>query len=112
MFSDKHFVTTRAYQQERRYDEWLQFVQGSRVVIVELGCGVTVQTARRESLKISNFLGGAPIVRINLESADFSEMERSELRAFDKCIPIPLRALDALTLINAELHEIILTKYI
>jgi hypothetical protein len=84
----------------KRYNEWCNFVHGSNIVIVELGCGKKVQTGRRESLKMSNYFDNSPIIRINIDSSDFDDEAALLDGATRETIGIRLGCCDALKRID------------
>jgi NAD-dependent SIR2 family protein deacetylase len=64
MFDDPDWDYSRAYPQEVRFNNWLEGVQSTRVVIVECGAGLALPTVRRLSEHVVDS-HGATLVRIN-----------------------------------------------
>ena len=54
MFGDFHFSRERYYQQQDRFNNWLQtnIIQKQKIVLIEIGAGIDVLTVRRLSEEI------------------------------------------------------------
>lgn len=86
MFGDRRWVAHRSEQQERRYLQWLQIADKSRLVTIELGAGLAVPTVRYEC----ECRPGA-LIRVNPREADVPPTG----------ISLPVGALEALCEIDA-----------
>lgn len=82
MFGDMGWNSRRADRQCRRYHCWLDQMQGKRLVILELGAGVSVPTVRFESESVNGLLirvnprdVSAPIGSIVLEGGALQVIE-------------------------------------
>lgn len=64
MFSDWEWISSRTDMQEERMGDWLQFVKGSRLAIIECGAGTSVATVRYKSEETAQYFNGT-IIRIN-----------------------------------------------
>jgi hypothetical protein len=69
MFGDGHWLGWRTGQQEDRFDHWLDTVQGSELVIVEMGAGSAVPTVRWTCERTAQRLEGT-LIRINPREPD------------------------------------------
>jgi NAD-dependent SIR2 family protein deacetylase len=65
MFDDWEWDSSRHDVQNQRYEAWRKRVQGSRVVVIELGAGLAIPTVRRECETRASVL-----IRINPREAD------------------------------------------
>jgi NAD-dependent SIR2 family protein deacetylase len=88
MFNDWDWDDARSAEQARRYAQWLQQLEGKRIVAIELGAGLAIPTVRRECERRSEVL-----IRINPREAETT----------GGGISIPMGAREALTRINAIL---------
>ena len=86
MFGDWNWIARRSEAQERRLAIWRAKVE--RLVVVELGAGTRIPSVRRFSEEV-----GGRLVRINPDEAWVGEGD----------VALPLRALEALTAIEARL---------
>jgi NAD-dependent SIR2 family protein deacetylase len=92
MFGDWNWVPHRTTAQERRFSSWLEYVAGTRLVVIELGAGTAVPTVRMTSEHlVSRF--GAMLVRINPREPQVSAGHLS----------LPLGALEALQAIDGHM---------
>lgn len=89
MFGDWDWIEQRSYAQQKRLEVWRQNVE--HLVVVELGAGVDIPSARRFGEETA-----APLIRINPLTAS---VKRSQ------DIAIPMGALDGLRRIDAILRE-------
>lgn len=89
MFNDWNWVADRTAEQEQRLGAWLHDVQGSRLLVVELGAGSAVPTVRMTSERVVA-CPGATLVRINPREPQVPHGH----------IGIPLNALEALQAID------------
>jgi NAD-dependent SIR2 family protein deacetylase len=64
MFGDWSWISGRTDMQEDRLSEWLQGIQGSRLVIIEMGAGTSVATVRYKSEQVASYYNGT-LIRIN-----------------------------------------------
>ena len=94
MFNDWHWIPHRTSAQERRFEAWLDGIERSRLVIVELGAGSAVPTVRMTSERAASRFGGT-LVRINPREPQVPHGH----------IGIPLNALEALQSIDDQLSS-------
>lgn len=72
--ADAGFSKARRTAQFRKYDDWLKSLADRpdranlRIVCLEIGCGLTVPTVRREMESVLRKFPGARIIRVNPES--------------------------------------------
>jgi len=87
MFGDFHFSRDRFYQQQDLFNRWLHnnVLHKKKIVLIEVGAGIDVQTVRRHSEEIMRQYH-CSLIRIN--PRDYQGPEGT--------FPIPLRALEAL----------------
>jgi NAD-dependent SIR2 family protein deacetylase len=85
MFGDWDWNAERTEEQGVRYRRWLEQVDGSRVVAVEMGAGLAIPTVRYACESV-----GTPLIRINPREADAPGG-----------ISLPLGAMEALARIDA-----------
>jgi NAD-dependent SIR2 family protein deacetylase len=86
MFGDWNWEQTRFARQRHPYADWLDRVEGSRVVAIEMGAGAAIPTVREHCEA-----RGQVLIRINPRDAEVSEGN----------ISLSLGALEALTRIAA-----------
>jgi NAD-dependent SIR2 family protein deacetylase len=65
MFGDAGWNESRSWQQEQRFNQWLQEIDGARLVIVECGAGTGVPTVRVLDEHLALKMGGK-LIRINV----------------------------------------------
>jgi NAD-dependent SIR2 family protein deacetylase len=65
MFGDWGWIPHRSQQQDSRFGQWLDSLEDTRLVVIELGAGSAVPTVRLTSERVAAGTGGA-LVRINL----------------------------------------------
>ncbi len=65
MFGDWGWIPHRSQQQDSRFGQWLDSLEDTRLVVIELGAGSAVPTVRLTSERVAAETGGA-LVRINL----------------------------------------------
>ena len=92
MFNDGWWDTSRANEQDQKFEEWLQSVKGRNTVVVEIGAGTGIPTIRLMAERMARRYGGQHI-RINLRE---SEVDTGS-------IPIAMGAAAALTSIEEEI---------
>ena len=68
MFHDHSWVDERSEEQSRRYQAWLRQIDPAKVVVIEMGAGLTVPSVRYESE-----CSGGRLIRINPRDADVPE---------------------------------------
>lgn len=64
MFNDFNWTTRRVNAQEQKYNKWLKQNRNKKMVIIELGAGLTIPTVRYEGEKVARTLRAA-LIRIN-----------------------------------------------
>lgn len=64
MFSDWNWLPHRTSVQERRFERWLESLDGARLVIIEMGAGSAVPTVRMTSERLASRTH-ATLIRIN-----------------------------------------------
>lgn len=64
MFNDWSWLDTRTDEQQRKFTNWLRNVENHKIVVVELGAGMAIQTIRLMSEKIIEEYN-ATLIRIN-----------------------------------------------
>lgn len=110
---DKEYRTTDRRFQQSFYDPWQERCRrllGDRrqpsVVCLEIGCGVTVRTVRKELEKVFGEYPGAKLIRINPEDCGVP-------RAFgDRAVSLPMEGLEALEKLDALLPKVEMAKFI
>lgn len=91
---DSSFSGARRASQKAKYDAWLKSMSerpdrdSLRIVCIEVGCGLTVPTVRKEMEKTVREFPGARLVRINPENPGLAP----ELSANRKGVSLPLPA--------------------
>lgn len=103
MFGDGKVLRTRIDKQTKDYNHWKKEINKSgklKMVAIEIGAGVAIPTARRESEKISKEFS-CPLIRINPEHPEVSN-------AADRVehISISEGAEEALKQINKEIRAL------
>lgn len=103
MFGDAGWDGSRTGQQQRTFAEWLTALLATkaRLVVVEVGAGKAVPTVRRTSESLVQQFGGV-LIRINPRDGDIPSMVEG--------ISIPCGALDGLSLIDAEMEPLRLSR--
>ncbi len=90
MFYDFAWLSERNYQQQIRYDQFLQ--QAGNLVIIEMGAGTAIPTVRQQG----DFQSGA-LIRINPREPDMNKTNG---------VSIPMEALESIQAIFDALNEI------
>ena len=72
MFGDWHWNGKRASKQEYRYMKFRKENRDKRIVIIEIGAGLTIPTVRLESENIAKHYKNATLIRINPEDAELN----------------------------------------
>lgn len=49
MFNDWYWLDSRTNVQQKRYNQWLDSIQGKQIVVVEIGAGDTIATIRYQA---------------------------------------------------------------
>jgi NAD-dependent SIR2 family protein deacetylase len=88
MFGDNAWNSIRCYEQDRRYNEWLQNTHTKRLAIIEFGAGQSVPTVRLECE-----MQPGQLIRVNPRDHQVPE----------GAISIPLGSLEAIQRIDALL---------
>jgi len=65
LFMDASWLPARSWAQEERFEQWLETISGSRVVLIECGAGASIPTVRMRSQKLLGELPNATLIRIN-----------------------------------------------
>jgi NAD-dependent SIR2 family protein deacetylase len=94
MFGDWDWDPARMTQQEEALEVWLETIDSSRIVVIELGAGLAVATVRRFCEGIVNTLG-ATLIRINLRAPEVPQGQ----------IGLAIGALEALRAIDTILAD-------
>ena len=94
MFGDWGWIPHRSQQQDSRFGEWLDSLEDTRLVVIELGAGSAVPTVRLTSERVAAGTGGA-LVRINLREPGVPT----------GAVGIPATALTALEEIDRRLSQ-------
>jgi len=77
MFGDWHWNSRRALGQQARFRTWLESVYRMKVLVLEIGAGMTIQTVRINSEEVARVLPHASLIRVNpLDSFIPNEIER------------------------------------
>ncbi len=92
-FNDAEWDVRRSYEQEVRFNAWLQGLGHARLAIVECGAGTAVPTVRYLCEHVVHKAKHATLLRINLRESDVPRGE----------IGLPLGALHALRAIDERL---------
>eukprot|EP00913_Durusdinium_trenchii_P019242 g18084.t1 len=88
---DSGFSRARRGAQNTRYDAWINTlanrpdVDSLRVVCIEVGCGLTVPTVRRELEKVVQRFPGGRLIRVNPENPGLAK----ELVSKGVSVPLP-----------------------
>lgn len=93
MFGDYSWLPNRSHEQSERLDDFLKFASNKNIVIVEVGAGTAVPSIRYTSERLAR-RDNATAIRINLREPHID----------GENISIPMRGLEALTLIDEELN--------
>ena len=72
MFNDALWNPEISEAQHRRFRDWLAKIQGSRLVVIEVGAGSAIPTARRLSVSL-NTTHNARLTRINPREPEVSD---------------------------------------
>lgn len=94
MFNDRDWVHDVTQQQSRRFDAWLAGVRDRRLVVIEVGAGKAIPTIRALGERTAQ-RPRTTLVRINPDASEFDET----------FVPLPLPALQALTLVEQAMPE-------
>jgi NAD-dependent SIR2 family protein deacetylase len=100
---DSCFSKRRRRQQVTRYDDWLKKLEsrsdkGSiRLVCLEIGCGTTVPTVRKELTDVLKRFPGARLIRLNPENYSI------ERDLQDIAVPLPLLGMATLKRLSTEI---------
>ncbi len=94
MFGDWGWIPHRSHDQDSRFGGWMGSVEGTGVVVIELGAGSAVPTVRLTSEQVAAGTGGT-LVRINLR----------EPAVPAGAVGIPAAALPALEEIDRRLSD-------
>jgi NAD-dependent SIR2 family protein deacetylase len=100
MFGDMTWNDRRTEEQEQRFEWWLKENQQVRIAIVELGAGTTIPSVRYQGERVLSTHSGSTLIRINPRESQINNSVR------DRGISIPLGALEALSLINAQYQQL------
>ncbi len=90
MFGDFGWVSERSYNQEKRFESFLEFSYGESAVVIEIGAGTAVPTIRYLSERLEN-RPNTYVIRINPR----------EYSIFEPHLSIPESGLKALTKIDS-----------
>jgi NAD-dependent SIR2 family protein deacetylase len=93
MFGDGEWIGSRSAEQSHRLEQWLREAQN--VVVIELGAGTAVPSVRYFSERLVRS-GKGRLVRINPREPEVPSAED---------VSLPMRALEALTALDASLHS-------
>jgi len=94
-FNDAEWDIRRSYDQEVRFNSWLQGLAGARLAIVECGAGTAVPTVRYLCEHVVRNLTHATLIRINLREPGVPPGQ----------LALPVGALDALRAIDERLSK-------
>jgi NAD-dependent SIR2 family protein deacetylase len=94
LFNDAEWDMRRSYEQEVRFNAWLDGLGSARLVVVECGAGMAVPTVRLLCEQVARTARHATLVRINLREASVPPGK----------IGLAMSALDALRLIDKRLQ--------
>lgn len=93
MFGDYSWLPNRSHDQAERLDDFLNFASNKNIVIVEVGAGTAVPSIRYTSERLAR-RNNATAIRINLRESQIGGGN----------ISIPMRGLEAITLIDEQLN--------
>lgn len=68
MFDDYYWVTGRTDKQNHKYNKWLHntvIAKNQKLVIIEIGCGITIQTVRMNNEWMMKKYSNTKLIRIN-----------------------------------------------
>lgn len=108
--NDRGFAKGRRNLQITRYDGWLKKLEARhdakdlRVVCLELGCGLTVPTVRKELESVVRRFKGARIIRVNPENPGLAHEFKDVGVSLPLAAGVALRRLDPQ--LSVELHPI------
>jgi len=112
---DSGFSRARRGAQNSRYDAWINHLasrpdyESLRVVCIEVGCGLTVPTVRRELEKVVQKFPGGKLIRVNPENPGLAK----ELVPKGVSIPLPgATAIEKLCKQVAQAEETMQATYI
>ncbi len=74
MFGDWSYTGDRTDQQLHRLNEWLNSLNGARLVVIEMGAGRAIPTVRRLSEQLIQE-AGASLIRINVREPDVPRLQ-------------------------------------
>lgn len=103
---DNGFAKSRRAMQINRYDGWLKRMESRpdskelRVVCLELGCGLTVPTVRRELESVMRRFPGARLIRVNPEQPGVAK------EFGGTAVSLPLAASTALSQIQPQVAQL------
>lgn len=112
---DSGFSRARRGAQNTRYDAWINTlanrpdVDSLRVVCIEVGCGLTVPTVRRELEKVVQRFPGGRLIRVNPENPGLAK----EIVSKGVSVPLPgATAIEKLSKQVAQADETMQATYI
>ena len=93
MFGDWAWLPQRTYQQEKRFQRFMDEQEDTRIVVIEMGAGTAIPTIRATSERLGWRHTGATVIRINIREPEIETPH----------IGLACGALEGLTAINAHL---------
>lgn len=70
MFGDWSWLPQRTYQQEKRFQRFMDEQEDKRIVVIELGAGTAIPTIRATSERLGWRYPGATVIRINIRESE------------------------------------------
>ncbi len=70
MFGDWGWLAQRTYQQEKRFQRFMDEQEDQRIVVIEMGAGTAIPTIRSTSERLGWRHAGATVIRINLREPE------------------------------------------
>jgi len=102
---DSAFSRARRGSQNNKYDAWIKAMaerpdaSSLRIVCLEVGCGLTVPTVRKELEKVMLRFPGARLVRVNPENPGISP------EMVDRGVSLPLPAAEAIEQLTLQVTQ-------